>query len=341
MALPKQVQAQIKETEEIEKQLKAQGETVEKPKKEVRKKKTSTKAKKTEEVVADTEVEVPEEQPPEDEPVLEEAAPADDSHEEVTDAFEQKYSTLKGKYDAEVPRLHHQVRELTEQIDAIRKEAEAAKKVESEKPKEKVSYVTDADREEYGDDLIDFQRRVAKEVSQEYEGRFEQQAKVIEDLQKQVSNTGSQVGEVGFAQKLNNLVPGFDQLDNDERWVAWLNEIDPMTRGPRRDQAQSAFNSGDAEAVAHYVSLFRESVEPIANGASDRQMELEKQVTPNRSASSTATKSVGREAKVYSQGELTKSWNKIRTLSTQGKYDDAAKLEAELTRAYMEGRVKN
>ena len=338
MALPKQVQEQLKEVEELEKQLKAQSETAKKPKKEA--KKTSKKAKKTEEVAADTEVELIEEAPPQDEPVLEEAAPADDIQEEVTDTFKQKYSTLKGKYDAEVPRLHQQVRELTEQMNAIRKDAEAAKKVEAEKPKEKVSYVTDADREEYGDDLIDFQRRVAKEQAQEYEGRFEQQAKVIEELREQVSNTGSQVGEVGFTQKLNVLVPGFDQLDNDERWVAWLNEVDPMTRGPRRDQAQAAFNSGDAEAVAHYVSLFRGSVEPIANGASDRQMELEKQVTPNRSASATAT-SVGREAKIYSQGELTKSWNKIRTLSTQGKYDDAAKLEAELTRAYMEGRVKN
>ena len=340
MALPKQVQAQIKEVEEIEKQLNAQSETVEKPK-ETKKKKVSKKAKKTEEVAADTEVEVTEEQPPEDEPVLEEAAPADDSHEEVTDAFEQKYSTLRGKYDAEVPRLHQQVRELTEQMDAIRKDAEAVKKVESEKPKEKVSYVTDADREEYGDDLIDFQRRVAKEVSQESEERFEQQEKVLAELREQISTTGNQVGEQGFAQKLNNLVPGFDQLDNDERWVSWLNEIDPMTRGPRRDQAQSAFNSGDADAVAHYVSLFRESVEPVANGMSDRQTELEKQVAPNRSASSTATRSVGKSAKIYSQGELTNAWTKIRTLSSDGKYDDAAKLEAELTLAYMEGRVKN
>ena len=334
MALPKQVQEQIKEVEELEKTLKAQGES---EVKEVKKKKTSKK--KTEEVAADTEVEVLEE-PPQDEPVLEEAAPADDIQEEVTDTFKQKYSTLKGKYDAEVPRLHHQVRELTEQIDAIRKNAEAVKKAESEKPKEKVSYVTDADREEYGDDLIDFQRRVAREVSQESEERFEQQARVIEDLREQVSNTGSQVGEVGFTQKLNNLVPGFDQLDNDERWVAWLNEVDPMTRGPRRDQAQAAFNSGDAEAVAHYVSLFRGSVEPIANGKSVRDTELEKQVAPNRSASSTATRSVGKDAKIYSQGELTNAWTKIRTLSSDGKYDDAAKLEAELTLAYMEGRVK-
>ena len=334
MALPKQVQEQIKEVEELEKTLKAQGES---EVKEVTKKKTSKK--KTEEVAADTEVEVLEE-PPQDEPVLEEAAPADYIHEEVTDTFKQKYSTLKGKYDAEVPRLHQQVRELTEQMDAIRKDAETAKKVEAEKPKERVSYVTDADREEYGDDLIDFQRRVAKEVSQESEERFEQQARVIEELREQVSNTGSQVGEVGFAQKLNNLVPGFDQLDSDERWVAWLNEIDPMTRGPRRDQAQAAFNSGDAEAVAHYVSLFRGSVEPIANGKSDRETELEKQVAPNRSASSTATRSAGKDAKIYSEKEINKSWDKIRTLSSKGKYDDAAKLEAELTVAYMEGRVK-
>jgi hypothetical protein len=225
-------------------------------------------------------------------------------------------------------------------MDAIRKDAEAAKKVEAEKPKERVSYVTDADREEYGDDLIDFQRRVAQEVSQESEERFEQQARVIEELREQVSNTGSQVGEVGFTQKLNNLVPGFDQLDNDERWVAWLNEVDPMTRGPRRDQAQAAFNSGDAEAVAHYVSLFRGSVEPIANGKSVRDTELEKQVAPNRSASSTATRSAGKDTRIYSTNELEKSWAKIRTLSSDGKYDDAAKLEAELTRAYMEGRVK-
>jgi len=163
---------------------------------------------------------------------------------------------------------------------------------------------------------------------------------VIQDLQSKISNTDNQVGEVGFTQKLNALVPGFDQLDSDERWVAWLNEIDPMTRGPRRDQAQAAFNSGDAEAVAHYVSLFRGSVEPVANGKSDRQTELEKQVTPSRSASTVASKSSNNSSKIYSEKELDRGWTKIRDLNSQGKYDDAEKLEAELTVAYMEGRVK-
>ena len=333
MALPKQVQQQLDEVEELEKQLEAQGEET-KAKTEVKKKKTSKKAK-----AKDTEVEVTDDELIE-EPVAVEATPADDSIEEVSESFKQKYATLRGKYDAEVPRLHQQVKERTDQMNAIRVEAQAAKKAEAEKPKEKVSYVTDADREEYGDDLIDFQRRVAKEVSQDYEERFEQQSRVIQDLQSKISNTDNQVGEVGFTQKLNALVPGFDQLDNDERWVAWLNEIDPMTRGPRRDQAQAAFNSGDAEAVAHYVSLFRGSVEPVANGKSDRQTELEKQVTPSRSASTVASKSSNNSSKVYSEKELDRGWTKIRDLNSQGKYDDAEKLEAELTVAYMEGRVK-
>ena len=333
MALPKQVQQQLDEVEELEKQLEAQGEET-KAKPEVKKKKTSKKAK-----AKDTEVEVTDDEPIE-EPVAVEATPADDSIEEVSESFKQKYATLRGKYDAEVPRLHQQVKELTDQMNAIREEAQAAKKAEAEKPKEKVSYVTDADREEYGDDLIDFQRRVAKEVSQDYEERFEQQSRVIQDLQSKISNTDNQVGEVGFTQKLNALVPGFDQLDSDERWVAWLNEIDPVTRGPRRDQAQAAFNSGDAEAVAHYVSLFRGSVEPVANGKSDRQTELEKQVTPSRSASTVASKSSNNSSKIYSEKELDRGWTKIRDLNAQGKYDDAEKLEAELTVAYMEGRVK-
>jgi hypothetical protein len=322
MALPKQVQAQLAEVEEIEKQL-AQGE---KPKKEGLA------------IVEDTKVEVTEEQPKE-EPAVEEAKPADVS-DGVSDEFKQKYSTLKGKYDAEVPRLHQQVRELTDQLGSIQKGMEDAKKAETDKPKEKVSYITDADREEYGDDLIDFQRRVAKEVSQEYDGRFEQQEKVIAELREQVSSTGSQVGEMGFTQKLNVLVPGFDQLDNDERWVSWLNEYDPMSRGPRRDQAQGAFDRGDADSVAHYVKLFRESVDPVDQTKSNRQAELEKQVTPNRSASTSASKSlVG--SKIYSAKQMDKAWAKNKSLNTKGKYDEAAKLEAELTAAYMEGRVQN
>jgi len=326
MALPRQVQAQLAEAEEIEKTLKA------------RKEPTELKA---------VEPETPEEEPdttaevPSEAETPEEVAPTDTSPTETEEeSFAQKYKTLQGKYDAEVPRLHQQVKDLQAKLTEFMK-AQEEKPKEPPKPKEKVSLVTDADRAEFGDELIDVQRRVAKEVASEYEDRFEQQAEVIKKLQEQLAQTGNQVGEMSFSQRLTQLVPDFNQIDNDERWIAWLDEYDPMVRGPRRDQAVAAFNAGDAEAVAHYVNLFKQTLEPAEpQERQTRQAELEKQVAPNRSANSVDTKKVGKEAKVYSEREITNAWNRIRTMNTKGQFDEAAKLEAEITAAYLEGRVR-
>lgn len=328
MALPKQVQAQLAEVEELEKTLTAPKEG----------KKEKAKKPELSEVPTDTEAEVPVEA--EEATIPEEAKPADTSPTDVADEFEQKYKTLRGKYDAEVPRLHQQVRELTAKIDELSKLASKSEP-EPTKAKEKISYVTDADREEFGEELIDVQRRVAKEVSQEYEERFEQQEKIIKALQDKLQNTDGRIGEMSFAQRLQQLVPDFEQIDNDERWIAWLNEFDPMIRGPRREQAMKAFQAGDAEAVAHYVKLFKDTLAPVeSNDRQTRQNELEKQVAPNRSANSVNTKSVGKESKIYSEREIGDAWTKVRTLMKRNMHDEAAKLEAEITTAYLEGRVR-
>lgn len=317
MALPKQVQAQIAEIEAYEKALEAQ------------------QAPQPEEL--DTEAEVVAEV--EASPGPEEAKPADTSPTDVEDeTFKQKYKTLMGKYDAEVPRLHQQVREMTEATKQLQEELKALK-VEPTKSKEKVSLVTDADRAEFGEELLDVQRRVAQEVSQGYEGRLEQQDAVIKELREELAKTGSQVGEVGFSQRLNQAVPDFPQIDNDERWVAWLNEHDPMLRGPRRVQAQQAFDAGDVEAIAHYVSMWKETL-AAPTEAKPNQAELEKQVAPNRSANSVRTQSTTQNSKIYSPRDADKAWNKVRTLNTRGQYAEAEKLEADLTAAYMEGRVR-
>ena len=328
MALPKQVQAQLAEVEELEKKL------------STRKEEPDNAEEAEAEKQADTEVEAA--NPKTKEAVRpDKAKSADTSPTDVAEeTFEHKYKTLLGKYDAEVPRLHQQVRDLNAKLQELEK---AQQKPESEptKPKEKVSYVTDADRAEFGEELIDVQRRVAREVAEEYQEQLAAQAKVIEELRSQIANTGSQIGQMTFAQKLAQLVPDFDKVDTDERWVAWLNEHDPMLRAPRRTQAKAAFDAGDAEAVAHYVNLWKASVadtqEPVK---AKRQAELEKQVAPNRSANSARTQSAGKESKIYSAREVEAAWTKIRTLNTRGQVDEAAKLEAEITAAYLEGRVR-
>lgn len=310
MALPAQVERDLKEIEELEKQLAAPVQQV--------------KDEETDEVEAqEPQLEDTEPEPKKPDSQVE-AQPSED--------FRQKYNTLRGKYDAEVPRLHAQVKELAQQVERLSQ----AKQTEQQTETETKTYVTDADREEFGEDLINVQRRVAQEVSAQYEGKVSKLEQTIENLTKRLDETGGKIGEMSFEQRLNQLVPDFAQVNRDPQWVAWLDGFDPILRGPRRSLAQKAFGEGDAEAVADYVKLFRgeQQPEPI----DPRKAELEKQVAPTRN--NTRTTPTSNAPKVYTEGEMNKAWNKVNTLNKAGRYEEANKLEADLSTAMLEGRVR-
>lgn len=320
MALPKQVEQQLKEIEALEKQLAAQPE--EPPKAE-----ENLPTEEPPKAEAEQQPEVPETKP--------EAKPSEPVTSESSDdkVWQQKYRTLQGMYDAEVPRLHAQVKELQSALDKLRQQAEAKPAEVKEHKREKL--VTDADVEAFGADLIEVQRKVAREVAAEFKSEIDDLKTKNAELLRQIQQTGSQIGEVTFEQRLHNLVPDFAQINADPKWVAWLDEYDPLIRAPRRAVAQQAFNSGDAEGVAHYVKLFRETT--AAPAVDTRQAEVERQIQPTRSATSQAP--VSQKGRTYTTKDVEKMFQKITSLNVAQKFDEAKKLEAEIDAAYMEGRV--
>lgn len=314
MALPKQVEQQLKELEQLEKQLQAPEPAPEPPEEPVGQ---------TEEVKEPE----PQQQPEAKEVPQPTASPVSE------EAWEHKYHRLQGKYDAEVPRLHAQVKELQAYVDKLRQDVETKPVQPTETKREKL--VTDADVEAFGADLIEVQRKVAREVAMEYKSEIDELKARNEELLKKIQQTGTQIGEITFEQRLAVLVPDFPQINADPKWVAWLDEFDPLIRAPRRSIAQQAFNTGDAEGVAHYVKLFKEtSGEPTAD---TRQAEVQRQVQPTRSATSQAP--VSQKGKMYTTRDVEKMFQKITQLNVSQKYDEAKKLEAEIDAAYMEGRV--
>jgi hypothetical protein len=249
--------------------------------------------------------------------------------------WEQKYKTLKGMYDAEVPRLHADMRDLKAQVDNLRKAAET-KPVEPAKPQTAEKLVTDADVEAFGSDLIEVQRKVAREVAAEFRGELDAMRAENDKLREQLNSTDTQVSEASFEQRLYRLVPDFAAVNTDPKWINWLNETDPLLRAPRSSVAQQAFNRGDAEGVAHYVSLFRQTVNPVEPTA-NKTNELELQIQPNRSATSTPPNS--QKGKTYTNADIEKMFRKATDLGIRGQTDAAKKLEAEIDAAFMEGRV--
>ena len=251
MALPKQVQQIEEQTSELEKQLYGDTTPTEKPVAEVVQPEAEQSA-----------APVPEPQPA-PAPVEEAKKP----EKEDDQNWKQKYKTLQGMYDAEVPRLHQQVKELMAEMSTL-KETIDTKAKEVEQAKEEANYerlknlVTDEDRQEFGEDLIEVQRKVAREETAELYKQLEAIRAENDKLREQLTETGTQVTTASFEQRLNRLVPDFETVNVDPSWIAWLNEQDPMLRAPRMVAAQDAYSKGDAEAVAYYVDLWRKSQAP-------------------------------------------------------------------------------
>jgi len=310
MALPRQVEEQLKELEAIEKQLS-----------------DAQNPKPQEPAPEPTEPEKVEQQP--------EVKPEKPVEPEVPEeTWQQKYRTLKGMYDAEVPRLHSQVKELSSRMEQVQREMAAPK--QEVKPATKEKLVTDADVQAFGEDLIEVQRKVAREVASEFRDELDTMRAENNKLREQLTATGNQVSEASFEQRLHRLVPDFQEINVDPKWMAWLDEVDPLLRAPRKTVAQEAFNRGDAEGVAHYVGMFRGGAKPVEQ-TNTKAAELERQIQPNRSASSASIGSP--KGATYTDSQIQKMFLKSATLASSGKLDEAQKLEAEIDAAYREKRV--
>lgn len=320
MALPRQVEDTIREVAELEKQLGVQQSG------------GSDLPPETAEPAAQPKIEAANEPPS---APVEPPKPAEPAKSESEEKWEQRYRTLKGMYDAEVPRLHAQVKDLAKQMDEFRQAAAKPKETPTDKQK---SLVTEDDIKVFGADLIEVQRKVAREVAMEFQDTVAELRSENDKLRQQLTTTGAQVSEASFDQRLHRLVPDFDQINADPRWIDWLEEVDPILRGPRKSIAQGAFNSGDAEAVAHYVSLFKKTVEAPTPPVEDPvKRELNNQIQPRRN--STASAPTSKAGRVYSPADVEGIFIRIAQMHARGQLDEARKLEAEIDAAYTEGRV--
>lgn len=315
MALPKQVEQQLREIEEIEKQM-------------------GGPSKPAEDTAA---VDIQQTDPaPAEEPIASE--PEVKAPEvKTTSDWEHKYRTLEGKYSAEVPRLHQQNKELATTLQSLQERVElldAAAPSTSDDDR----LVSDKDVEEYGQDLIDVQRRVAREVlSSELKARDVK----IAQLEKALTKTGGDVATMSFEQRLAMEVPDFAAINADPAWIAWLDETDPYTGEPRRAFAEFAYTNGDISKIRKVVDFYKTNTNQTPEDAvrQQRQTELERQITPTRANTAPSTASSVKD-RIYTEAVMTREFNKVKELNLVGKYEDAAKLENELSEAYMQGRVR-
>jgi len=249
-------------------------------------------------------------------------APAQPSGEEN---WEVKYKVLNGKYSAEVPRLAEQVRELKDQIKAL-----------SEKPAPEPEVVVknkltpEQVVEQFGEDFASAVGSLASQIAEQ------RTAKLREELApkvEQAAETAIRSARADFFRGLEALVPEFRQIDEEDGFTLFLDEVDPMSGRPRRDFFNDANHSNDAARVARFFSAYRglksqPAQQPVAMPS------IEAQIAPDSSRSAPSTPP---GKKLWTRAEIGRFYEAVR----RGAYSeqDYGRIESDIFAAQRENRV--
>lgn len=311
-ALPKAVKAQLEQAEQIEKALAAKNAPQE-PEPPVEPPETEPPAEPQQQAAPEPVV-----TPPGDEP---------DIHE--------RYITLKGKYDAEVPRLVEGLRERDRQITELSERMKQLEQKSAEPPKAD-PLVSDKDVEAFGDDMIDLVRRAAREEFGRLAGpMLAEIRKELTPVREQVStvvNRQKLTEEDRFYQTLTGLVPDWEQINADQRWLEWLGEIDPLVGDVRQAALDTAFRAMDAKRTAAIFNTWKAQFQPKVKSP---VQELQRQVSPSKSGASAPVQPA---AKIWTNAEYQAAFDPRLTRHMSAA--EIASLQAEADRAAQENRVR-
>lgn len=319
MALPKAVQAQLDQAEQMEAALLQQQDTENQP--------------------PAGSADQPVETPPEPTPRQDTPPPQIDA---AAAELMQKYRTLQGKYDAEIPKLHQQLAERDETLREMR--AQLARLTEAierqpEAPPKDVG-ASEKDIEDFGADLVDMVRRVVAGTQpagvQTLAGEIGKIVERIARLEASVDGVGKMQGATAsqlFYADLARQVPDWETINTDAAWLAWLGEIDPVYGQPRQAALDAAAGAHDVARTAAIFKAFKAAQEPPRSPAAK---ELEKQVAPPKSGAAPATRS--QEPRVWTREEVREFYTRVR----RGELSEAdeARIESEINAAIAQGRVR-
>lgn len=282
------------------------------------------------------------------------------------EAWEQKYKVLQGKYNAEVPRLQNTVRDQGEQLRNLQQQLTATQNLLASLGEQRVTapaqpqaqpparqkLVKDEEVTEFGADLIDVVRRVARE----------EQAALLPEIDRRVTPVKQRVDQVAQATEaasvrqaqsdrqtvlnmLNEQVPNWLDLNGDPAFLEWLDQRDPYAGAKRGDLLAQAFEAHDGPRVVAFFTGYQKEhavvtppVAPTAPAAPKApQRQLEQLVAPGTPKTGTTGTQDGSGKRVWTRAEISAFYG------GRMKFKDAAhkkEVERDIFAAQSEGRIR-
>jgi chemotaxis protein histidine kinase CheA len=207
--------------------------------------------------------------------------------------------------------------------------------------------ITDADRENYGEELIDLARRAAREsVTPE----LDQLRQENQRLTQRVQNTGRR--EL-FA-TMDGAVPNWRQINVSTQFKTWLRLPNVYTGQLRGKMLNDAVNGADAPKVIALFKDFLTEAQATGQQVPAPQLEqpelapapraaavsLETLAAPGRARPASGDTQVPSEKPIYSRAQISKFYDDSRKGLYAGREAEYRATEADMQAAQREGRIR-
>jgi hypothetical protein len=282
-----------------------------------------------------------------------------------TPNWENRFKTLKGRFDAETRRSRETIEQFEERMRGMAQEMAKLQRPALPGETEMPPLITDKDKADYGEDLIDVIKRAALEAVMP---QLKPLAQTVGQVQARVDTT-TQETERQFLHRMhssmNEAVPGWDQLNRDPNFIAWTKHNDVYSGLNRQELLQKAWYEGDSSRVAAFFRgyLAEEAATdpaaaearqralaghgghaappgaPPANGQQQPQprVTLEQLAAPGR-ARAGATAPAGKP--VWTAAGISQFYMDVANGKFRGRDAERVATEADLMAAQREGRIQ-
>jgi hypothetical protein len=195
------------------------------------------------------------------------------------------------------------------------------------------------DSAQFGEDMVEMVSRYAGKAFEQmrdefgrYAASLDERVKALEARVTGVSEQAAQSLEEVFYDALTKAVPDWRQVNQNERWLAWLSEEDDVYGMTRQQALNAAHSTLNAKRVAAIFSKFKTDVQ-------SKQETLDSQVAPQAGTASAPTPGGAPTPKLFSQRAVQNFYLDMSKGRYRGREAEATRIEAEINLAAAEGRI--
>jgi hypothetical protein len=260
-----------------------------------------------------------------------------------------RYNSMQGRYQ----QAQRQIAGMQDQMSQLATELQRTQALITQQPQaqpqqqrghDHEQLITDADREAYGDELIDLARRAAlSTVAPELEVLREQNAR----LTARVSSTAKRE----LFMFMDGKLPEWRQINVSPEFKRWLLLPNVYTGQVRGQMLKAAVNGAEAPKVLALFSDFLREAQATGQSPQASQieqqpaprtpaLELETLAAPGRARPASGDSQVPAEKPIYTRAQISKFYDDKRKGLYAHREAEAAAFEADLSLAQREGRIR-